>query len=170
MIAPYIPRPTSAEVQTAIDGVPFKLGSNVLLQGDANSCDISSISQMITKINSFNWDEYEYSFQLEKSVLQEFSSREEPDAEWNFAVYVISFYFISFLNSVYSNIFLLLLLFRKSLKSLDELCMHTYINDNTQFRLKHYHTILYFSLSSILLSWRILKYRFHRVSALWTWW
>nr|XP_027218639.1 uncharacterized protein LOC113811160 isoform X2 [Penaeus vannamei] len=74
-------RPTSAEVQTAIDGIPFKLGSNVLLQGDADSCDISSISQMIHRINSFNWDEYEYSFQLEKSVLQEFSTREQPDPE-----------------------------------------------------------------------------------------
>lgn len=74
-------RYASVEVQSAVDGIPFKLGSNVLLEREAQSYDISSALQMISKINSFNWDEYEYSFELERSILKEFDSTEQASVE-----------------------------------------------------------------------------------------
>ncbi|KAG7156470.1 uncharacterized protein LOC121853702 [Homarus americanus] len=74
-------RPASCDIQTAIDGVPFKLSSYVLLDKDVQSIDISSVAQMIGKINSFNWDNYEYSFELERSILQEFTSTEQASIE-----------------------------------------------------------------------------------------
>ncbi|XP_071523934.1 uncharacterized protein [Panulirus ornatus] len=74
-------RSASLEVQSAIDGIPFKLGSNVLLESQTPSYDISSVTQMISKINSFNWDDYEYSFELERSILKEFDSTEQTSGE-----------------------------------------------------------------------------------------
>ncbi|KAK8747501.1 hypothetical protein OTU49_016422 [Cherax quadricarinatus] len=76
-----VQRSTNVEVQSAIDGIPFKLGANVLLQDQVQSCDISSVKQMISKINSFNLDDYEYSFELERSILQEFNSTEQEGLE-----------------------------------------------------------------------------------------
>ncbi|XP_045625197.1 uncharacterized protein [Procambarus clarkii] len=70
-------RSTSVEVQSAIDGIPFKLGPKVLLEGHVQSHDISFVTHMLSKINSFNLDDYEYNFELERSILQEFNSTEQ---------------------------------------------------------------------------------------------
>lgn len=67
-------RSLSFEGTTAIDGVPFKFGSNVLLEDLVCPFSTASTEEMMSKIKSFNWDDYEYSFELEKSIMREFSS------------------------------------------------------------------------------------------------
>lgn len=61
---------------TAIDGIPFKFGSNVLLEDTVCPSSTASIEEMRSKIRSFNWDDYEYSFELERSIMREFKSTE----------------------------------------------------------------------------------------------
>ncbi|KAK3865150.1 hypothetical protein Pcinc_015839 [Petrolisthes cinctipes] len=70
-------RPSSSDVQTAIDGVPFKLGSNVLLEGSKKPYTGISTEEVMTRIKSFNWDEFEYSFELEQSIMKEFNTSEQ---------------------------------------------------------------------------------------------
>lgn len=67
---------------TAIDGIPFKFGSNVLLE-DMVVCPSStaSVEEMMSKIKSFNWDDYEYSFELERSIMKEFNSTENNNEQ-----------------------------------------------------------------------------------------
>lgn len=67
-------RSLSFEGTTAIDGIPFKFGSNVLLEDLVCPFSTASTEEMMSKIKSFNWDDYEYSFELEKSIMREFSS------------------------------------------------------------------------------------------------
>ncbi|XP_068247362.1 uncharacterized protein [Palaemon carinicauda] len=74
------PTPTTrSEPQSAIDDVPFKLGSKIILEGSIQYIDLSSTAGMIEKINMFNWDDYEYDFQLERSILQEFNTTEHEN-------------------------------------------------------------------------------------------
>ncbi|CAL4098851.1 unnamed protein product [Meganyctiphanes norvegica] len=63
--------------KTAIDGIPFKYGANVILKDQTHIPDSTAAQQMISRINAFNWDDYEYNFELENSILKEFSSQEE---------------------------------------------------------------------------------------------
>ncbi|XP_066953855.1 uncharacterized protein [Macrobrachium rosenbergii] len=79
---PYNIDPTAtprSEPQSAIDGVPFKLGSKIILEGSIQVVDLTSAAEMIEKINMFNWDDYEYDFQLERSILQEFTTTEHEN-------------------------------------------------------------------------------------------
>lgn len=75
-------RSVSIEGMTAIDGIPFKFGSNVLLE-DMVVCPSStaSVEEMMSKIKSFNWDDYEYSFELERSIMKEFNSTENNNEQ-----------------------------------------------------------------------------------------
>lgn len=70
-------RSMSFEAMSALDGIPFKFGSNVLLEDMIRPSSTTSTEDIMAKIKSFNWDEYEYSFELEKSIMREFKSTEE---------------------------------------------------------------------------------------------
>ncbi|KAK8385753.1 hypothetical protein O3P69_016490 [Scylla paramamosain] len=74
-------RSMSFEAMSAIDGIPFKFGSNVLLEEMIRPSSTTSTEDIMAKIRSFNWDDYEYSFELEKSIMREFESTEEHKNE-----------------------------------------------------------------------------------------
>ncbi|MPD05156.1 hypothetical protein E2C01_100887 [Portunus trituberculatus] len=71
----------SFEAMSAIDGIPFKFGSNVLLEDMIRPFSTTSTEDIMAKIKSFNWDDYEYSFELEKSIMREFNTTEECKTE-----------------------------------------------------------------------------------------
>ena len=50
---------------------------NVILKDQTQFPDSSTAEQMISRINNFNWDAYEYNFELENSILKEFNSQEK---------------------------------------------------------------------------------------------
>ena len=61
---------------TAVDGIPFRFGSNVLLEDTLCITSTVSTEKLMSKIKSFNWDDYEYSFELERSIMRELKSSE----------------------------------------------------------------------------------------------
>ncbi|XP_076051595.1 uncharacterized protein LOC143031522 isoform X1 [Oratosquilla oratoria] len=68
-------------VRSVLDGVPFRLSSRVTTGSSTADAGDDCIAQTLARIHSFNVDQYDYNFKLEKSVLQEFNSQEEAQIE-----------------------------------------------------------------------------------------
>lgn len=56
-----------------VEGVPFKLTVNV--SEEAPCSNLSEEMALLAKMESIDWDSFEYDFKLERSVLEECNSK-----------------------------------------------------------------------------------------------
>ena len=63
--------------QSLIQGIPFKFGNDVRIEGNTDVPEVDGLSLIVNKIKNFDWDSYEYSFKLEKDVLDEYAAKLE---------------------------------------------------------------------------------------------